>query len=212
MPVAGVDIPERDEHKIMRISLPIGNDHVLKHSTDKEASMQKTAASSTQRPIVKEIAVITPCLWFDGQAEEAAKFYVSLFPDSHIDKVVKAPADFPSGKKGDVLVVDFTLMGRKFSGLNGGPYFKFNEAVSFTIPCENQAEVDRYWKALSAVPESEQCGWVKDRYGLSWQIVPTMLYRLLADPDRAKAGRVMEAMLKMKKLDIAALERAAQRA
>ncbi len=152
--------------------------------------MQKTAASDTQRTNVKGGAMITPCLWFDGQAEEAAKFYVSLFPDSHIDKVVKAPADFPSGKKGDVLVVDFTLMGRKFSGLNGGPYFKFNEAVSFTIPCENQA--------------------VKDRYGLSWQIVPTMLYRLLADPDRAKAGRVMEAMLKMKKLDIAALERAAQ--
>ena len=174
--------------------------------------MQKTAASDTQRTNVKGGAMITPCLWFDGQAEEAAKFYVSLFPDSLIDKVVKAPADFPSGKKGDVLVVDFTLMGRKFSGLNGGPYFKFNEAVSFTIPCENQAEVDRYWKALSAVPESEQCGWVKDRYGLSWQIVPTMLYRLLADPDRAKAGRVMETMLKMKKLDIAALERAAQRA
>ena len=172
--------------------------------------MQKTAASDTQRTNVKGGAMITPCLWFDGQAEEAAKFYVSLFPDSLIDKVVKAPADFPSGKKGDVLVVDFTLMGRKFSGLNGGPYFKFNEAVSFTIPCENQAEVDRYWKALSAVPESEQCGWVKDRYGLSWQIVPTMLYRLLADPDRAKAGRVMEVMLKMKKLDIAALERAAQ--
>ena len=173
--------------------------------------MQKTAASDTQRTNVKGGAMITPCLWFDGQAEEAAKFYVSLFPDSLIDKVVKAPADFPSGKKGDVLVVDFTLMGRKFSGLNGGPYFKFNEAVSFTIPCENQAEVDRYWKALSTVPESEQCGWVKDRYGLSWQIVPTMLYRLLADPDRAKAGRVMEAMLRMKKLDIAALERAAQR-
>ena len=173
--------------------------------------MQKTATSSTQRPTVKEIPVITPCMWFDGEAEEAAKFYVTLFPDSHIDKVVKAPADFPSGKKGDVLVVDFTLMGRKFSGLNGGPYFKFNEAVSFTIPCENQAEVERYWKALSAVPESEQCGWVKDRYGLSWQIVPTMLYRLLADPDRAKAGRVMEAMLKMKKLDIVALERAAQK-
>jgi len=154
---------------------------------------------------------IVPCLWFDGQAVEAAKFYTSLFPGSRIDTVVTAPADFPSGKKGDVLSVDFTLMGQKFSGLNGGPYFKFNEAVSFTIPCENQAEVDRYWKALSAVPEAEQCGWVKDRFGLSWQIVPTMLYRLLADPDRTKAGRVMEVMLKMKKLDIAALQRAYQR-
>ncbi len=154
---------------------------------------------------------IVPCLWFDRQAEEAARFYTSLFPDSRIVNVVKSPADFPGGKKGDVLSVDFTLMGQRFSGLNGGPYFKFNEAVSFIIPCESQAEVDRYWKALSAVPEAEQCGWVKDRFGLSWQIVPTMLYRLLADPDRTKAGRVMEVMLKMKKLDIAALLRAYQR-
>lgn len=151
---------------------------------------------------------ITPCLWFDGRAEEAAKFYVSLFPDSHIDNVVKASADFPSGKKGDVLTVDFTLMGRSFSALNGGPYFKFNEAVSFVIPCKDQADVDRYWKALSAVPEAEQCGWVKDRFGLSWQIVPTVLYRFLADPDPAKAGRVMEAMLRMKKLDVRTLQRA----
>ena len=173
--------------------------------------MQKTIPSSKQPTTVKGTSTITPCLWFDGQAEEAAKFYVSLFPDTHIDRVVKAPADFPSGKKGDVLLVEFTLMGRSFSGLNGGPYFKFNEAVSFTIPCKDQAEVDRYWKALSAVPESEQCGWVKDRYGLSWQIVPVVLDQLLADPDRAKAGRAMEAMLKMKKLDIAALERAAQK-
>lgn len=175
--------------------------------------MQKTIPSR-KRATVKETrptSTITPCLWFDGQAEEAAKFYVSLFPNSHIDDVAKAAADFPSGKKGDVLTVDFTLMGRKFQGLNGGPYFKFNEAVSFVIPCKDQAEVDRYWKALSAVPEAEQCGWVKDRYGLWWQIVPTKLYQLLSDPDRAKAGRVMEAMLKMKKLDIAALERAAQK-
>lgn len=174
--------------------------------------MQRTVASSKQSAVKgTSTTTITPCLWFDGQAEEAARFYVSLFPDSHIDHVAKAPADYPSGKRGDVLAVDFTLMGRKFNGLNGGPHFKFNEAISFVIPCDNQAEVDRYWKALSAVPEAEQCGWVKDRYGLSWQIVPTMLYRLLDDPDRAKAGRVMEAMLKMKKLDIAALERAAQK-
>ncbi len=116
--------------------------------------MQKTIASSKQ-PTVKRTtstSTITPCLWFDGQAEEAAKFYVSLFQDSHIDKVVKAQADFPSGKKHDVLAVEFTLMGRKFSGLNGGPHFKFNQAVSFIIPCEDQAEVDRYWKNLSAVP------------------------------------------------------------
>lgn len=154
------------------------------------------------------LQTIAPCLWFDGRAEEAAKFYVSLFPDSHIDRVVEAAADFPSGKKGDVLTVEFTLMGRSFSALNGGPYFKFNEAVSFVVPCKDQAEVDRYWKALSAVPEAEQCGWVKDRFGLSWQIVPTILYRLLGDQDRAKAGRVMEAILKMKKLDVKALRHA----
>ncbi|HYU07601.1 MAG TPA: VOC family protein [Thermoplasmata archaeon] len=170
-----------------------------------------TSKKPTTRDTKPAKESIVPCLWFDGQAVEAAKFYTSLFPGSRIDTVVTAPVDFPSGKKGDVLSVDFTLMGQKFSGLNGGPYFKFNEAVSFTIPCENQAEVDRYWKALSAVPEAEQCGWVKDRFGLSWQIVPTMLYRLLADPDRTKAGRVMEVMLKMKKLDIAALQRAYQR-
>ncbi|MGQ0797010.1 MAG: VOC family protein [Methanobacteriota archaeon] len=167
---------------------------------------------TTARDVTPDGESIVPCLWFDGRAEEAAKFYVSLFPDSRIDSVHKAPADFPSGKKGDVLAVDFTLIGRKFSGLNGGPIFKFNEAVSFTIPCESQAEVDRYWEALSAVPEAEQCGWVKDRYGLSWQIVPTVLYRLMADPDRTKAGRVMEAMLKMKKLDIKALRRAYEQA
>ncbi|HLF16137.1 MAG TPA: VOC family protein [Candidatus Thermoplasmatota archaeon] len=169
------------------------------------------ARTQDTEPVHKPLTMITPCLWFDGQAEEAARFYASLFPDSRVDKVVKAPADFPSGKKGDVLAVEFTLMGRSFSGLNGGPYFKLSEAVSFVIPCKDQAEVDRYWKALSAVPESEQCGWVKDRFGLSWQIVPTMLHRLLADPDRAKAGRVMEVMLKMKKLDVAALERAARK-
>src|SRR3989442_15566014 len=169
----------------------------------------------TKRPppkIEPAVKSIIPCLWFDGQAEEAAKFYVALFPDSHVDKVVEAPADFPSGKKGDVLSVDFTLMGRKFSGLNGGPYFKFNEAVSLTVPCENQAEVDRYWKALSAVPEAEQGGWGKDRYGLSWQIVPTGLYGLFADPDRKKARRVMEVMLKMKKLDIPTRQKAYQSA
>jgi len=153
-------------------------------------------------------STITPCLWFDRQAEEAARFYTSLFPNSHLDHVQKAPADSPSGKKGDVLAVEFTLMGRTYTGLNGGPLFKFNEAVSFQIPCRDQAEVDRYWKALSAVPEAEACGWCKDRYGVSWQIVPTRLYQLLSQTDSKKAQHVMEAMLKMKKLDIAALERA----
>lgn len=153
---------------------------------------------------------LTPCLWFDGDAEEAAKFYVSLFPGSKVTKVQKAPADYPSGKKGDALLVEFTLAGQAFTALNGGPNFKFNEAVSFIIDCEDQAEVDRLWKALSAVPEAEQCGWVKDRFGLSWQIVPRALTRLLADPDPAKAKRVFDAMMGMKKLDVAGLERAAK--
>ena len=152
---------------------------------------------------------ITPCLWFDGQAEEAANFYAGLLPDSRVDKVVRAPADYPSGKKGDVLIVDFTLAGEKFSALNGGPEFKFNEAVSFQIHCDDQQEVDRLSDPLSAVPEAEQCGWVKDRYGLSWQIVPKVLLKLMADPDRARAQRTMEAMMTMKRIDIAAIEHAA---
>jgi len=152
---------------------------------------------------------ITPCLWFDGKAEEAATFYTSLLPDSRIDKVVRSPADYPAGKEGDVLVVDFTLAGQKFTALNGGPEFKFNEACSLQIHCEDQAEVDRLSDALSAVPEAEQCSWVKDRYGLSWQIVPKVLLKLMADPDPARARRAMEAMMTMKRIDIAAVERAA---
>jgi len=152
---------------------------------------------------------ITPCLWFDGNAEEAANFYVSVFPDSRIDAVNHAPGDYPSGKEGDVLIVEFTLAGQKYTGLNGGPYFKFNEAVSFQIDVGDQAEVDRLSDQLSAVPEAEQCGWVKDRFGLSWQIVPRQLTQLLADPDRARARRAFEAMMQMKRIDIAEIERAA---
>jgi predicted 3-demethylubiquinone-9 3-methyltransferase (glyoxalase superfamily) len=152
---------------------------------------------------------IAPCLWFDGRAEEAARLYTSLLPDSRIDAVHRAPADYPSGRKGDVLTVEFTLAGRPFVGLNGGPYFTFNEAVSFQLFCDDQAEIDRLTAALSAVPEAEQCGWVKDRFGLSWQIVPRRLRELMADPDPARAQRAMQAMMGMKRLDIAALERAA---
>ena len=154
-------------------------------------------------------AKIVPCLWFDKQAEEAAEFYVSLLPDSRIDAVVRAPGDYPSGQSGDVLVVEFTLAGSRYTALNGGPMFKFNEAVSLQIDCEDQAEVDRLTEALSAVPESEQCGWVKDRYGLSWQIVPYALNRLMADPDPAVVKRVFGAMMEMKRLNVAELERAA---
>lgn len=153
---------------------------------------------------------ITPCLWFDGNAEEAAEFYVGLFPDSRIDVVTSAPADYPSGKAGDVLVIYFTLAGRSFMALNGGPGFPFTQAVSLSIDCADQAEVDRFWQALSAHPEAEACGWVRDRFGLSWQIIPRMLPRLLADPDRALARRAMEAMMDMKKIDLAALEAAAK--
>jgi predicted 3-demethylubiquinone-9 3-methyltransferase (glyoxalase superfamily) len=152
---------------------------------------------------------ITPCLWFDGNAEEAAKFYVSLFPDSHVDAVHRAPSNYPSGKAGDVLLVAFTLMGQPFTGLNGGPQFRFNEAISFQIPVESQAEADRFTDALSAVPEAEQCGWVKDRFGVSWQIVPRQLIGLLGGADPVRAKRAFDAMMQMKRIDIAALERAA---
>ncbi|HEV2747349.1 MAG TPA: VOC family protein [Allosphingosinicella sp.] len=152
---------------------------------------------------------IAPCLWYDGQAEEAAEFYVSLLPDSRIHKVLRAPADYPGGSAGNVLTVEFTLAGQRFIGLNGGPEFGFTEAVSFSIDCEDQAEVDRLWDALTADGGAPvQCGWLKDRYGLSWQIVPSILPRMLSDPDRERAGRVMEAMMTMVKIDITTLERA----
>lgn len=153
---------------------------------------------------------IIPCLWFDKQAEEAARFYVSLLPDSRIDEVQTAPGDYPSGKAGDVLLVEFTLAGQRYTALNGGPYFNFNEAISLQIECEDQAEVDRLWAALSAVPESEQCGWVKDRYGLSWQITPRILTELMADGAADVKVRVFNAMMQMKKLDVAAIEAAAK--
>ena len=152
---------------------------------------------------------VTPCLWFDGQAEQAARYYVSLLPDSRIDRVVRSPADTPSGPAGMVLLVEFTLGGNRFTGLNGGPQFPFTEAVSFQIACEDQAEVDRLWVALSDGGSEGPCGWLKDRWGLSWQIVPTRLYQLLNDPDPGRARRAMQAMMQMGKLNIAELERAA---
>ena len=152
---------------------------------------------------------VTPCLWFDGVAEEAANFYVSLLPDSRVDRVNRSPADNPSTPAGAVLLVEFTLAGQPFLGLNGGPQFPFTEAVSFSIACEDQAEVDRLWDALTADGgKPVQCGWLKDRYGLSWQIVPKAMGRLIGGDDPAGAKRAMEAMMKMVKLDIAELERA----
>src|SRR5438105_8203157 len=151
---------------------------------------------------------ISPCLWFDGEAEEAANFYVSLLPDSRIEKVQKNPVDSPARKAGSVLVVEFTLAGQRFMALNGGKPFDFTHAISFKIDCADQAEVDRLWDALSDGGSVERCGWLKDRYGVSWQIVPSVLPQLLGDPDPAKAQRVMQAMLQMIKLDIASLEAA----
>ena len=151
-----------------------------------------------------------PCLWFDGKAEEAARFYTSLLPDSSIDRIWRSPADTPSGPAGMVLTVDFTLAGERVQGLNGGPDFHFTEAVSFVIECEDQDEVDRLWYTLAADGgEPGPCGWIKDRFGLSWQIVPRRLNELLADPVGDRARLAMEAMLKMGRIDISELERAA---
>jgi predicted 3-demethylubiquinone-9 3-methyltransferase (glyoxalase superfamily) len=151
---------------------------------------------------------INPFLWFDTQAEEAARFYVSLFPNSKIVQVSRYGEAGP-GAKGTVMTVTFELDGREFVALNGGPQFQFNEAVSFSVDCKTQEEVDRYWNALVEGGGKEgPCGWLTDRYGLSWQINPTILGEMLNDPDPAKARRAMEAMLKMKKIDIPTLKRA----
>jgi predicted 3-demethylubiquinone-9 3-methyltransferase (glyoxalase superfamily) len=151
---------------------------------------------------------ISPCLWFNGEAEDAAKFYVSLLPDSRIEHVQKNPVDGPAGKAGQVLVVEFTLAGQRFMALNGGTRFEYTHAISFKIDCADQAEVDRLWDALSDGGSVERCGWLKDRYGVSWQIVPTALVQYLGGPDRAGAQRAMQAMMQMVKLDIAGLKNA----
>ena len=151
---------------------------------------------------------IVPHLWFAEKAVEAARFYVSLFPDSRVDSVTPIPADTPSGPAGSVQVVEFTLAGQKFMAINAGPLDPFNHSISFMVNCADQAEVDRLWEALTAGGSVEQCGWLKDRYGVSWQIVPTALGELIGSKDRVRAGRAMQAMLKMKKLDVAALRRA----
>ncbi len=152
---------------------------------------------------------ITPWLWFDGQAEEAANFYVSVFPNSTITDVSRN-GDAGPGQPGTVLTVTFELDGHPFAGLNGGPEFHFTEAVSFQIDCADQAEVDRYWERLIADGgEESMCGWLRDRYGVSWQVVPRQLGQLLDDPDRGRAARAMQAMLGMRKLDVAALQAAA---
>jgi predicted 3-demethylubiquinone-9 3-methyltransferase (glyoxalase superfamily) len=152
---------------------------------------------------------ITPFLWYAKEAEEAAAFYAATFPDSRVVRVTAMPSESPSGPPGSVRVVEFVLFGQPFTAMSAGPLDPFNHAVSFVVSCDDQAELDRYWNALLANGGvAEQCGWLKDRYGLSWQIVPSVLGEMMADPDREKAKRAADAMLKMVKLDIAALQAA----
>ncbi|MFO0880699.1 MAG: VOC family protein [Gemmataceae bacterium] len=151
----------------------------------------------------------TICIWYDGGAEEAANFYAETFPDSHVRAVHRAPADFPSGKKGDVLTVEFNVMGIPCLGLNGGPAFKQTEAFSFQVATMDQAETDRYWNAIiSNGGQESACGWCKDRWGVSWQITPIVLTRAIVNPDPAAASRAFEAMMTMTKIDIATIEAA----
>lgn len=172
---------------------------------DIEAAM--AAESGTLRE-GSSMSKIAPCLWFDGEAEEAANFYVSLLPDSRIDRIQKNVTDSPAGKAGSVLVVEFTLAGQRFMALNGGTRFEYTHAVSFHVDCADQAEIDRLWEVLSDGGSIEQCGWLRDRYGVPWQIVPRVLAEMLGDPDPARAERVMRAMLQMVKIEIDGLQRA----
>jgi predicted 3-demethylubiquinone-9 3-methyltransferase (glyoxalase superfamily) len=153
---------------------------------------------------------IVPHLWYAKEAEEAAAFYASIFPDSRVDRVTPLPVDSPSGPAGSVKIVEFTLFGQPFQAISAGPLDPFNHAVSFIVLCDDQAELDRYWDALLEGGTPEACGWLRDKYGVSWQIVPAGFEDIMASPDRDKARRVAEAMMKMVKLDMAALQAAAE--
>lgn len=162
---------------------------------------------------MKLASAITPCLWFDDRAEEAARFYVSIFPDSRIvgiSRYGEAGREIHGREAGSVMTVSFELAGQPFTALNGGPHFRFNEAVSFEVYCDTQEQIDHFWDRLGegGDPAAQQCGWLKDRYGVSWQVVPARLPDLLTDPASEAANRTMETLLRMKKLDIAELERA----
>ena len=145
---------------------------------------------------------IIPHLWYSKNAEDAAKFYVSIFPDSRMTRVTALPSETPSGPEGSVKVIEFVLFGQEFMAIGAGPLDPFNHAVSFIVNCDDQAEIDRYWEALLVGGEAERCGWLKDKFGLSWQIVPSIFGKLMTDPDKAKTKRACDAMLKMVKLDI----------
>jgi predicted 3-demethylubiquinone-9 3-methyltransferase (glyoxalase superfamily) len=154
---------------------------------------------------------IQPCLWFNKNAEEAANFYAAIFPDTRIDSIERAPGDYPNGQQGDVLVITMTILGMPFMLLNGGPEFSFDEAVSFQVSTDDQEETDRYWNAIVSNGGKESvCGWCKDKFGLSWQITPKRLTHLMAEKDPAKSKAAFEAMMKMGKIDIAALDRAVE--
>ena len=174
-----------------------------------EASISKKSAIQNGSGAI--LQKIMPNLWFDKQAEDAARFYTSIFKNSRIGKISrygKEGFEQHGMPEGTVMVIEFELEGQKFTGLNGGPHFKFSEAISFIVNCKTQEEVDHYWNKLSegGDPKAQMCGWLKDKFGLSWQIVPLALSQLMSDPDREKAGRVMNAMLKMRKIDIKGLE------
>jgi len=202
-------VPQASVHRLA------GRDHQLDNDLREVAaailSLEacRSEGSSQRRTDMKKPAKNTICLWYNGDAEEAARFYAETFPDSSVDAVHLAPGDFPSGKKGDVLTVEFTVLGVPCLGLNGGPAFKHNEAFSFQVATEDQAETDRYWNAIVGNGgEESACGWCKDKWGLSWQITPIALTQAITDPDPAVAKRAFDAMMEMRKIDVAAIEAA----
>ena len=180
----------------------------VKKAAPKPAARRKAAARPKSR--VDSRIRIFPFLWYERDADKAARFYASIFPDSSVDRITTMQSESPSGPPGSVKVVDFTLLGQRFQAMTAGPHHDFNDAISITVLVDDQAELDRYWNALLQGGQAQACGWLIDRYGLRWQIVPQVLDDLMADPDKARSKRVTDAMLKMIKLDIATLERAAR--
>jgi predicted 3-demethylubiquinone-9 3-methyltransferase (glyoxalase superfamily) len=186
--------------------------HIPKLKKSHQASGTGGALALVPNFIIK-MKTITPCLWFDSQAEEAVKFYISVFPNSkinHIERYGESASPASGMKKGSVMTVTFTLNGNDFMALNGGPAFKFSEAISFITECEDQKEMDYYYKKLSAVPEAEQCGWLKDKFGISWQLIPKGFEKMMENTDSKKKEKMMAALLKMKRINIKKLEQAGE--